>query len=52
MGFTRWIRLFSACYRLAGGVGLIACLKYSLGLMQLQQIDPESSVFSPGGLDG
>lgn len=49
MGIFSKFRLFRECFRIAGGVGLIACAKYLCGNLQLDLLDPKSSVF-PGGV--
>ena len=51
MGLFSKIRLFSACYRLAGVTGLIACAKYLCGVLQLDHLAPKSSVLSGGVSD-
>lgn len=51
MTFMQKIRLISECFRLAGGFGLIAGVKYCLGFFSLDEIDSESSVFAVGGPD-
>jgi len=48
MGFLGIIRLFSECYKLAGGTGLIACAKYLCGALRLSDLDEKSSVFFEG----
>ena len=45
MGFFRCIRLYSACFRLAGMAGLIACTKYLCGALKLDEISQKSSDF-------
>ena len=45
MSFLQKIRLISECFRLAGGFGLIAGVKYVLGILHVQDSDLESSVF-------
>ena len=45
MSFLQKIRLISECFRLAGGFGLIAGVKYCLGILHVQENDLESSVF-------
>ena len=42
MSILRKIRLIGACFRLAGGFGLIAGVKYALGFLTLDEIAPES----------
>ena len=42
MSIMRKIRLIGACFRLAGGFGLIAGVKYALGFLTLDEIAPES----------
>lgn len=49
MGLYSKFRLFRECFRLAGCAGLIACAKYLSGSLQLDLLDPKSSVF-PGGV--
>lgn len=51
MEFIRRLRLIGACFRLAGGFGLIAGVKYALGFLSLDENGPESSVFPVGGPD-
>ena len=51
MSFLQKIRLIFECFRLAGGFGLIAGVKYALGLLSLEETVPESSVFAVGGQD-
>lgn len=51
MSFLQKIRLISECFRLAGGFGLIAGVKYCLGFLSLDETVLESSVFSVGGSD-
>lgn len=51
MSFLQKIRLISECFRLAGCFGLIAGVKYALGLLCLEETVPESSVFAVGGSD-
>lgn len=48
MGLLRCIRLYSACFRLAGVPGLIACTKYLCGILKLDETTPKSSVFPVG----
>lgn len=48
MSFFRRIRLFIECWQLAGFTGLIACTKFTLGLLQLSDIPLKCSV-SPEG---
>lgn len=45
MGLFSNIRLFFACYRLAGVTGLKACFKYLCGALRLDPLDLKSSVF-------
>lgn len=42
MSFLQKIRLIFACFRLAGGFGLIAGVKYCLGFLSLDETAPES----------
>jgi len=49
MGFLRVIGLFSECYKLAGGLGLMACAKYLCGALRLNDLDEKSSVFTENG---
>lgn len=51
MGLFSKIRLFFACYRLAGTTGLIACAKYLCGTLRLDPLDPKSSVLLGGVSD-
>lgn len=51
MGLYSKIRLFSECFRLAGFTGLIACVKYLCGVLQLDHLDSKSSVFTGGVSD-
>ena len=51
MSFLQKIRLISECFRLAGGFGLIAGVKYALGFLSLEETVPKSSVFAGGGQD-
>ena len=48
MSIMRKIRLIGACFRLAGGFGLIAGVKYALGFLTLDETAPES--FNCGGV--
>lgn len=52
MRIVHVIRLFSACYRLAGFSGLIACAKYLCGALTLDDFTSDSSDFALGGYDG
>lgn len=49
MGIYSKIRLFSECFKIAGIAGLIACVKYLSGALQLDLLDPKSLV-SLGGV--
>ena len=51
MSFLCKLRLIAECFRLAGGFGLIAGVKYALGVLSLEETVPESSVFTVGGPD-
>ena len=51
MSFLQKFRLIFECFRLAGGFGLIAGVKYALGFLSLDETAPESSVFAVGGPD-
>ena len=51
MGFYSKIRLFFACYRLAGAAGLKACFKYLCGALPLDPLDLKSSVLLGGVSD-
>ena len=51
MGLFSKIRLFFACYRLAGVAGLKACFKYLCGALPLDPLDPKSSVLLGGVSD-
>ena len=51
MSFLQKIRLISECFRLAGGFGLIAGLKYALGILHVQENDLESLVFGGVSLE-
>lgn len=51
MSFFQKFRMIAACFRLAGGFGLIAGVKYCLGFLSLDETVTESSVFSVGGSD-
>ena len=42
MSILKRIRLIGACFRLAGGFGLIAGVKYALGFLTLDETAPES----------
>lgn len=45
MAVIRMIGLFSECFKLAGTSGLVACFKYYLGILRLDDSDPESLIF-------
>lgn len=51
MGLLFKIRLFRECFRLAGVSGLIACTKYLCGALQLDHLDPKTSVLQGGVSD-
>ena len=51
MSFFHKLRLIAECFRLAGGFGLIAGVKYCLGFLSLEESASESSVFAVGGPD-
>ena len=51
MSFLQKFRLISECFRLAGGFGLIAGLKYALGILHVQENDLESLVFGGVSLE-
>lgn len=51
MGLYSKIRLFFACYRLAGFTGLKACAKYLSGALSLDPLDSKSSVLLGGVSD-
>lgn len=45
MTFSQKVQLIFRCFRLAGPFGLIAGVKYCLGLLAIDEIGLESSVF-------
>lgn len=51
MSLSQKIRLIIECFRLAGGFGLIAGVKYCLGILHVQENDLESSVFGGVSLE-
>ena len=51
MGIYSKIRLFSECFKIAGIAGLIACVKYLSGALQLDLLEPKSLVFLGGVSD-
>ena len=51
MSISHKFRLIFACFRLAGGFGLIAGVKYALGFLSLDETSSESSFFAVGGPD-
>ena len=51
MSLLQKIRLIIECFRLAGGFGLIAGVKYCLGFLHVQENDLESSVFGGVSLE-
>lgn len=50
MGFSFTIRLFISGFQLAGLPGLIACVKYRLGLLRLDEIELKSSASTVGDI--
>ena len=51
MGFSFWIRLYSECFRLAGGFGLRACFRFMIGRLQLDDSVLKSCGLAVGGFD-
>lgn len=48
MGFFRWIRLYSECFKLFGPAGLKACFRFMTGDLKLDDLDLKSSVLAGG----
>ena len=51
MSFFGCIRLFFECFKLSGGAGLIACFRFLIGDLKLDETTLKSCNFPVGGSD-